>query len=48
MTEQADNDWWWYVLYVVLAVAGVVAQSRAAERLRGSLRETWAAERGGA
>lgn len=48
VTEQADNDWWWYVLYVVLAVAGVVAQSRAAERLRGSLRETWAAERGGA
>lgn len=35
------NDWWWYAIFLALAVAGVIAQSRAAERLRGSLRDSW-------
>lgn len=45
-TATLDDDWWWYALYVVLAIAGVVAQYTAAARMRGSLRESWS-ESGG-
>lgn len=41
-TEQIRDDWWWLLVYVGLAITGVVLQSRAAERLRASLRESWA------
>jgi hypothetical protein len=40
-TATLNDGWWWYALYVVLAVAGVVAQYRATARMRGSLRESW-------
>jgi hypothetical protein len=40
-TATLDDGWWWYALYVVLAVAGIVAQYRATARMRGSLRESW-------
>ena len=45
-TERLDDDWWWYAAYVVLAIAGIVAQVRATERVRGSLREQWAGSGG--
>jgi hypothetical protein len=40
-TEVLDDDWWWYGLYVLLALAGVVAQVRATARLRATLRDSW-------
>jgi hypothetical protein len=45
-TERLDDDWWWYAAYVALAIAGIVAQVRATERVRGSLREQWAGSGG--
>jgi uncharacterized protein DUF4203 len=45
-TERLAEDWWWYVIYAVLAVAGVVAQVRSTEQLRISLRDQWAASGG--
>jgi hypothetical protein len=45
-TERLDDGWWWYALYLVLALTGIAAQSRAVERLRGSVRSQWA-EAGG-
>lgn len=44
-TEQIDAGWWWYVVYGVLALAGILAQMRGAARIRGSMREAWAADR---
>lgn len=29
VTAQVSHDWWWYALYLAVAVAGVLAQSRA-------------------
>jgi hypothetical protein len=43
VTAQAGDDWWWYLVYGVLAVAGIVYQARAMERMRGSMRESWEA-----
>ncbi len=43
VVDQLNDDWWWYVIWVVLAIAGVVVQMRAVERMRMSLREQWAA-----
>jgi hypothetical protein len=45
-TEVLDDDWWWYGLYVVIAVAGVIAQLRDTARFRASMRSTWS-ESGG-
>jgi len=52
-TRQLDNEavvaakvnGWWWLLYAGLAVVGVIVQARSAERLRLSLRETWAERR---
>jgi hypothetical protein len=45
-TSVVGDNWWWTVLYIVLTVAGIVAQYRATEQLRMSLRDSWA-ESGG-
>jgi hypothetical protein len=45
-TQTLDDQWWWYVLYLGLAVAGMVAQLRSTQSLRASLRQSWA-ESGG-
>lgn len=45
-TERLDDSWWWYALYVVLAIVGLVVQLSAVERLRVSMRTSWA-EAGG-
>ncbi len=46
VTDQASHGWWWYAIYLALAVAGIVVQLRAAEQRRASVREAWAARRG--
>jgi len=45
VTAEAGDHWWWYVIYLALAVAGLVVQGRAARGLTRSLRETWDADR---
>lgn len=47
VTAEAGDHWWWYVVFLALAVGGLVVQSRAAAGLSRPLRETWDAERGG-
>ena len=44
--QEIDDQWWWYVIYGVLAIAGIVAQIRVVENLRSSIRASWA-EAGG-
>lgn len=45
-TEALNDDPWWTLLYLVLAVAGMVVQIRAADRMDQSLRQTWEADGG--
>ena len=45
-TQTLDDDWWWYAIYLVLAIAGVVIQIQRTAQLRASLREQWAASGG--
>jgi hypothetical protein len=40
-TEVLADDWWWYAIYLVLAVGGVIAQFVDVERRRDTLREAW-------
>ncbi|WFR71461.1 DUF4203 domain-containing protein [Prescottella defluvii] len=40
ITETVGDGWWWYALYLVLVVAGVIAQLRMLGRER-SLRDQW-------
>lgn len=39
--DRMQTSWWWYVAYLVLAVAGMVAQFRFLESLRGTARDQW-------
>ena len=41
-TEALADDWWWYAIYIVLAVAGMLAQFADVDRRRDSLRAAWA------
>ncbi len=45
VTEQLNDDWYWYVIWVVAAVAGLVVQVRLADRMTGTMREAWDAPR---
>ncbi|WP_433612386.1 DUF4203 domain-containing protein [Prescottella agglutinans] len=40
LTATVAHDWWWYALYVVLVVAGTIAQARMLGRER-TLRDQW-------
>lgn len=40
-TDQIHDSWGWYLVLIVVAVFGVLVQSRQAIALRRSLRETW-------
>ncbi|CUR57588.1 putative integral membrane protein [metagenome] len=40
-TSRVHDDWWWYALFLVLAFAGVISQSRDAAAVRRSMRESW-------
>ena len=41
VTARADDNWWWYALFLGLAIVGMAYQSRAMGRLRGSMRDDW-------
>lgn len=41
VTDRIDASVWWWALDLVLAIAGIISQGRAAQRLRGSMREAW-------
>lgn len=45
-TQTLDDDWWWYAIYLGLAVFGMIAQFKSTASFRASLREAWA-ESGG-
>jgi hypothetical protein len=45
VTNEINASWLWWALDLVLAVAGIISQARAAEQLRGTMREAW--ENGG-
>lgn len=45
-TERITDDWWWYAIYIGLAIAGIIAQVRSTASMRASLRDSWA-ESGG-
>ena len=40
-TKVLADDWWWYAIYVVLALGGMIAQFRDVERRRDTLRDAW-------
>lgn len=40
-TSSVHDDWWWYALFLVLAIAGAMSQSRDVEAIRRSVRENW-------
>jgi hypothetical protein len=40
--DQVHDDWWWYVLFVVLALVGTISQMRDAAAMRRSLPAGWA------
>jgi hypothetical protein len=45
-SETLDLGWWWYAIYGVLAVAGIVAQVRFVESIRGSVADQWSSDGG--
>ncbi len=36
------DSWWWYAIYLVTAILGILAQSRSVASMRASIREQWA------
>lgn len=40
-TERLDEGWFWWVLYVAIAIVGIVIQSRLVASLRTSARAQW-------
>ena len=40
-TQTLDDNWWWYAIYLTLALVGVVLQISSIGRWTASLRETW-------
>jgi hypothetical protein len=45
-TERLADNAWWYAMYLLLSLIGVMAQVRAAESMNQTIRESWAAEGG--
>lgn len=45
-TKLVEDDWWWYAIYLVLAIIGMLNQLRFTTRLRLSVREQWSASGG--
>jgi hypothetical protein len=40
-TEALADDWWWFAIYLALAVGGMIAQFIDVDRRRDTLREAW-------
>ena len=43
-TTEVQDSWWWYVLLLVLALVGIVVQTRQRLEARRTVRETWYVE----
>jgi hypothetical protein len=41
VTSTINASWGWWMLYLVLAVAGILAQVTATAQVRASIRESW-------
>ena len=41
ITEQLNDDWYWYAIWLVAAITGIVAQLRLADRMSATMRENW-------
>ncbi len=47
VTQNLDDSWWWYALYLGLVLFGIVAQIGEADRIRASMRASWVEAGGG-
>lgn len=45
ITTRANDSGWWFAVFLAFAILGIVTQTRAADRLRGTMRSSWAGER---
>ena len=45
VTEQLNDDWYWYALWFAAAITGVVVQVSSASRVGGTMRDGWNAPR---
>lgn len=43
ITEQLNDDWYWYVIWAVAAAAGLLVQMRTREREMETMRQAWGA-----
>ncbi|CCH77678.1 putative Oligopeptide transporters, OPT superfamily [Nostocoides japonicum T1-X7] len=41
VTARLSMSWWWYAVYLAVALAGVVAQARHLSGFRGTVRDQW-------
>lgn len=41
ITEQLNDDWYWYVIWIGLAIVGLITQVRFAERMEADMRAAW-------
>ena len=44
ITDELHDDWYWYVMYLGLAISGIVVQLRDKSRRAATMREAWAAQ----
>ena len=42
-TEELNDDWYWYVIWLGLVLGGVVTQFSSSQRRAATMRESWAA-----
>ena len=42
VTEELNDDWYWYAIWAVAAIAGLIAQLNASAREAATMREAWA------
>jgi len=45
ITQQLNDDWYWYVIWIALVVSGLIVQIRLADRMAATVRESWNAAR---
>jgi predicted outer membrane lipoprotein len=43
LTEELNDDWYWYAIWIAAAATGVVTQLANAGRMRATMRESWSA-----
>jgi predicted outer membrane lipoprotein len=44
ITDELHDDWYWYVMYLALAISGIIVQLRDKSRRDATMREVWAAQ----